>query len=193
LTRISLTVRHGGAPDDLQSFASDKCERLDKFLRGEARIEFVLERDHEAWKGEVILHGSRHHERFVAHEGHAEAHGCVEKLVDKIARQLGRSKERRKDHHGPPMGEERSPAGDTGGDEPSFDEVLRGELDGVDMKSDAKGGTKGDAKGGTKGDAKGGTKGDAKGGTPRESKGDAPDAKGVRKAAKRDAKTRERK
>jgi DNA-binding PadR family transcriptional regulator len=110
-------------------------------------------------------------------EGHAEAHGCVEKLVDKIARQLGRSKERRKDHHGPPMGEERSPAGDTGGDEPSFDEVLRGELDGVDTK------------GGTKGDAKG----DAKGSTPRDAKGDTPDAKGARKAAKRDPKTRERK
>ena len=181
MTRISLTVRHGGAPDDLQSFATDKCERLDKFLRGEARIEFVLERDHEAWKGEVILHGSRHHERFVAHEGHAEAHGCVEKLVDKIARQLGRSKERRKDHHGPAMGEDRAPPGDAGGDEPSFDEVLRGELDGVDAKGGAKGGAKGDAKG------------DAKGGTPREAKNEAPDAKGARKPVKRDAKSRERK
>ena len=180
MTRISLTVRHGGAPDDLQSFATDKCERLDKFLRGEARIEFVLERDHEAWKGEVILHGSRHHERFVAHEGHAEAHGCVEKLVDKIARQLGRSKERRKDHHGPAMGDDRAPAGDAG-DEPSFDEVLRGELDGVDAKGGAKGGSKDNAKG------------DAKGGTPRDASGETPDAKGARKSAKRDAKTRERK
>jgi len=170
LTRISLTVRHGGAPDDLQSFANDKCERLDKFLRGEARIEFVLE---------------RHHERFVAHEGHAEAHGCVEKLVDKIARQLGRSKERRKDHHGPAMGDDRAPAGDAGGDEPSFDEVLRGELDGVDAKGGAKGDVKRDAKAG----AKGGVPRDAKG----DAKGDAPDAKETRKPAKRDAKPRERK
>jgi ribosomal subunit interface protein len=189
LTRISLTVRHGGAPDDLQSFANDKCERLDKFLRGEARIEFVLERDHEAWKGEVILHGSRHHERFVAHEGHAEAHGCVEKLVDKIARQLGRSKERRKDHHGPAMGDDRAPAGDAGGDEPSFDEVLRGELDGVDAKGGAKGDVKRDAKAGAKGGVPRDAKGDAKG----DSKGDAPDAKETRKPAKRDAKPRERK
>src|SRR5262249_61580017 len=63
LTQISLTVRHGGAPDDLQAYAADKCGRLDKFLRAEARIEFVLQRDHEAWKGEAILHRSRQHER----------------------------------------------------------------------------------------------------------------------------------
>jgi len=130
LTQISLTVRHGGAPDDLQTYAVEKCARLDKFLRAEARIEFVLERDHEAWKGEAILHGSRQHERFVAHEGHAEAHGCVEKLVDRIARQLGRSKERRKDHHGPAMDVDASAPRDAGGDEPSYEEVVRRELDG---------------------------------------------------------------
>ncbi len=129
MTQISLSVRHGGAPDDLQAFASDKCTRLDKFLRGEARIEFVLERVREAWQGEAILHGSRHHERFVAHEGHAEAHGCVEKLVDRIARQLGKSKERRKDHHGPAM-DGGAPRPDAGTEEPSYDEIVRRELDG---------------------------------------------------------------
>ena len=60
MTRISLTVRHGGAPDDLQSFASDKCERLDKFLRGEARIEFVLEL--------TFLHGR---DKLAGHDVHA--------------------------------------------------------------------------------------------------------------------------
>lgn len=143
MTKISLSVRHGGAPDDLQSFAADKCARLDKFLRAEARIEFVLERDQKAWKGEAILHGSRQHERFVAHEGHAEAHGCVEKLVDRIARQLGKSKERRKDHHGHALGTGDESPRDAAPDEPSYEEVVRSELDGGDAKAPKKDGKKG--------------------------------------------------
>jgi len=125
-------VRHGGAPEDLQAFATEKCARLEKFLRGEPRIEFVLERDHESWRGEVILHGSRHHERLVATDAHADAHGCVEKLVTKIARQLGKSKEKRKNHHGAAPKEGGAPRAERGGDEPSYEDIVRRELDGGD-------------------------------------------------------------
>jgi ribosomal subunit interface protein len=127
-----LTVRHGAAPDGIQAFATDKCSRLDKFLRGDPRIEIVLERDHESWRGEAILHGSRHHERLVASEANSDPHGCIEKLVDKIARQLGKSKEKRKDHHVPPAKGGAAPAADRGGDEPSYEEIVRRELKGGD-------------------------------------------------------------
>jgi ribosomal subunit interface protein len=134
LAQISLTVRHGAAPDGMQAFATEKCARLDKFLRGDPRIEIVIERDHEAWKGEAILHGSRHHERLVAHDAHADAHGCIEKLIDKIGRQLGKSKEKRKDHHVPPAKGGEAPGADRGTDEPSYEEIVRRELKGGDDK-----------------------------------------------------------
>jgi ribosomal subunit interface protein len=114
----------------MQEFAIEKCARLEKFLRGDPRIEIVLERDHETWKGEVILHGSRHHERLVAHDANSDAHGCIEQLIDKMARQLGKSKERRKDHHVPPAKGGEIPAADRGGDEPSYEEIIRRELKG---------------------------------------------------------------
>ncbi len=98
---ISITVRHAEAPHDLSAFAAEKCNRLEKFLRAEPRVEFVLQKDHAEWSGEVILHGSHHHERIVAKDKHADVHGCVEKLVEKLEHQLERGKERRKDHRGP--------------------------------------------------------------------------------------------
>jgi ribosomal subunit interface protein len=135
LAEISLTVRHGPTPNGIQQFATDKCSRLEKFLRGNPRIEIVLERDKETWKGEAILHGSRHHERLVAHEVNSDSHVCIERLVEKIERQLGRSKERRKDHHVPPTKGDETPAADRGGEEPSYEEIVRRELkDGGDTK-----------------------------------------------------------
>ena len=111
LAAISITVRHGDLPEDLQKFTQEKCGRLEKFLRAEPRLEFVLEHDKTAWRGEVILHGSRHDERLVAHDQHADLHGCVEKLVEKLWHQLERGKERRKDHRGPSMaGDGRPPS-----------------------------------------------------------------------------------
>jgi ribosomal subunit interface protein len=101
---ISITVRHSDSPDGLHDFAEDKCSRLEKFLRAEPRLEFVLEKIKEEWRGEVILHGSRHHERLVAHDQHADPHGCVERLVEKLWTQLERGNERRKDHRGPSFG-----------------------------------------------------------------------------------------
>lgn len=98
---ISITVRHGSAPDDLKDFTEAKCDHLTKFLRDEPRIEFILEPGKKGYAGEAILHGSRHHERIVAHDEHADPHGCVELLVDKLWKQLERVKERRKDHRGP--------------------------------------------------------------------------------------------
>ena len=109
---ISITVRHGDSPPYLAAFAEEKCARLEKFLRAPPRIEFVLGKEHATWTGEAILHGSRHHERTVAKDSHADPHGCVELLVEKLWRQLERGKERRKDHRGPSFAGDDQPSGD---------------------------------------------------------------------------------
>ncbi len=131
---ISITIRSGDAPSDLNAFAEEKCERLEKFLREPPRVEFVLKKDHAKWSGEATLHGSRHHERLVAHDAHADAHGCIELLVEKLERQLEKSKEKRKDHRGPSFadapkpGRKDAPSG--GGDLPTYEEIVRRERDG---------------------------------------------------------------
>jgi ribosomal subunit interface protein len=132
---ISITVRHGTAPDNLEEFTNEKCAGLAKFLRAEARLEFVLEKGKQSWTGEAILHGSRHHERLVAHDSHADSHGCVERLVDKLERQLERNKERRKDHRpAPGSAGEPGPAPDETADEPTLKDVVRGDADGPERR-----------------------------------------------------------
>lgn len=129
---ISLTVRHGDAPADLQSYLADKCERLEKYLRDTPRIEFVLQKDHLEWVGEAILHGSRHHERLVAKHSNPDARTCGEVLVEKLERQLEKGKERRKDHRGPSMGDALAepPPAAPAGELPSYEEIVRRKLDG---------------------------------------------------------------
>jgi len=127
---ISITIRSGEAPADLSAFATEKCERLEKFLRDAPRVEFVLKKDHAKWSGEATLHGSRHHERLVAHDAHADAHGCVELLVEKLERQLEKSKERRKDHRGPSVGDVPRDEGKPAPDEPTYEEIVRRGLKG---------------------------------------------------------------
>jgi ribosomal subunit interface protein len=131
---ISITIRSGDAPSDLSAFAEEKCGRLEKFLRDAPRVDFVLKKDHTRWSGEATLHGSRHHERLVAHDAHADAHGCVELLVEKLERQLEKSKEKRKDHRGPSLGDSPRHAkrGDPAvdGDETTYEDVVRRERDG---------------------------------------------------------------
>lgn len=130
---ISITIRSGDAPADLNQFAEEKCARLEKFLRDPPRVEFVLKKDHTKWSGEATLHGSRHHERLVAHDAHADAHGCVELLVEKLERQLEKSKQKRKDHRGPSFADAPKPsrkdpaAGDA---EPTYEEIVRRARDG---------------------------------------------------------------
>lgn len=128
---ISITIRHGDGPADLADFATEKCGRLEKFLRDAPRIDFVLEKDRTRWTGEAILHATRHHERFVARDQHADPHGCVERLVEKLERQLEKGKERRKDHRGPSFADAAPPPGGApAADEPSYDEIVRRKLDG---------------------------------------------------------------
>ena len=134
---ISITVRHADLPDDLRTFTEEKCDRLGKFLRAEPRLEFILEQVKATWTGEVILHGSRHHERHVARDKHADPHGCIEKLVEKLERQLEKGKERRKSHRGPSFAGDRGTARDDGAappEEPSYEQIVRRELKGGDPK-----------------------------------------------------------
>ncbi len=128
---ISLTVRHGDAPADLQSYLADKCERLGKYLRDTPRIEFVLHKDHLEWVGEAILHGSRHHERLVAKHTNPDARTCGEVLIEKLERQLEKGKERRKDHRGPSLGDVASESRpDAPTELPTYEEIVRRKLDG---------------------------------------------------------------
>jgi ribosomal subunit interface protein len=128
---IRITVRHATAPDDLEAFAIEKCARLQKFLRSEPRLEFTLEHAKVRWQGEVILHGSRHNERLVARDAHADPHGCVELLLEKLERQLEKGKERRKSHRGPSFsGDGKAPPESATPDEPSYEQIVRRDLKG---------------------------------------------------------------
>lgn len=126
---ISLSIRHGDAPKDLQAFAGQCAARLEKFLRDSARLELHLSKEREEWSGEAILHGSRQGERNVAKESAGDARTCVDTLVEKLERQLEKEKEKRKDHRGPSFaGEGVAPGAPKAPEEPSYEQIVRREL-----------------------------------------------------------------
>jgi putative sigma-54 modulation protein len=92
---ISITFRHVDATDALKSYANDKVSKLQKFLRRpmEAKVTLSIER-HEQQAEVRISSGSEH---FEAHETSGDLYAAIDKVIDKLERQIntGSSKARR--------------------------------------------------------------------------------------------------
>lgn len=92
---ISITFRHVEATESIKAYATDKVSKLQKFLRQpmDARITLSVEK-HEQRAEVRISSGSEHYE---AHEDSPELYAAIDKVVDKLERQInsGSSKSRR--------------------------------------------------------------------------------------------------
>ena len=96
--RIDLTDRHQQHSDTVKDYAREKAQKLTRFFDGVNHIEIVLDKEHDEHTVEVIV-SATHHLHFVGHATNASAMTCVDRVIDKLERQIVKAKERLKDHH----------------------------------------------------------------------------------------------
>ena len=95
---ISVTFRHTDSTEALKSYANDKViQTLKKYVHQNADVRVVLsveKRDHVA---EVIIHSKGHD--VSAKVTQESLYAAIDKVVDTIATQLRRQKEKSVDRH----------------------------------------------------------------------------------------------
>jgi putative sigma-54 modulation protein len=88
---ISITFRHMDATDAVKTYATEKVGRLQRFLRtplkGQVTLSCQQDRLHHV---EVDVHAG--HDRFHAHETSEDMYASVDKVIDKIERQIEAAK-----------------------------------------------------------------------------------------------------
>jgi putative sigma-54 modulation protein len=91
---INITFRHVEATDAIKAYAHDKVSKLQKFLRQplEGKVTLSIEK-HEQMAEVRVSAGSEHYE---AHERSADLYAAIDKVIDKLERQInsGSSKAR---------------------------------------------------------------------------------------------------
>jgi putative sigma-54 modulation protein len=89
---ISITFRHMDATDAVKIYANEKIAKLQRFLRGPMKGQVTLSCEKErVHKVEVDIHVG--HDHFHAHEASEDMYASIDKVVDKIERQIHSAKE----------------------------------------------------------------------------------------------------
>lgn len=109
--KISMTARHFELSDALRQHVEGRLSRLDRYNQRTSRVEVTLteEKREKRVEARAFVDGD--------YDIHAEAvaddfRTAVNKLSDKLARQLKRRRDRRVDHQAPRLNEE-IPTGET--------------------------------------------------------------------------------
>lgn len=95
--RIDLTDRHDQHPESVREYAREKVGRLSRYFDRVHHIEIILDQEGGDHAVEVSVHANQHL-HFVGHATHESALACIDRVVDKLERQVVRAKERLKDH-----------------------------------------------------------------------------------------------
>ncbi len=126
---IEVRSRHESVSDRIKGYAVEKANKLLRFHDRISRIQICFDAAADKKKSlEIIVHVDSGHV-FVAKEVGEYAKETVDLLVEKMARQIRKDKEKLKSHHKPDAvkgGGRRRVAG--AGTEPSFDDIVAAEL-----------------------------------------------------------------
>lgn len=99
--QITVSGRHMGISESLNSYCREKSERLARFFDRITSIEIVLDGNGGMHFAEMIVH-SEGSPPFVASEQHEDAYAAVDLMLDKIERQIRRHKEKLRNRKHPP-------------------------------------------------------------------------------------------
>ena len=84
---ISITFRHMDATEAVKAYASEKIGRLQRFLRSPMKSQVTLSCQQDRLHSvEVDIHAGQAH--FHAHETSPDMYASIDKVVDKIERQI---------------------------------------------------------------------------------------------------------
>ncbi len=91
---ISITFRQMESTDAVKTYATEKISRLQKFLRQPMKAEAKLSTQHRTHSAEVDIHAGSEH--FHAHETSEDMYASIDRVVDKVERQIRTRNEERK-------------------------------------------------------------------------------------------------
>jgi len=89
---IAVTFRHMDATDAVKGYATEKISRMQRFLRAPMKSQVTLSCQHDrVHRVEVEIHSGP--SRFHAHETSEDMYASIDKVADKIERQILSAKE----------------------------------------------------------------------------------------------------
>ncbi len=89
---IAVTFRHMNATDAVKGYATDKVSKMQRFLRSPMKSQVTLScQQDRLHRVEVEIHAGR--ARFHAHETSEDMYASIDKVIDKIERQILSAKE----------------------------------------------------------------------------------------------------
>ena len=84
---ISITFRHMDATEAVKGYANEKIARMQRFLRTPLKAQVTLSCQHDRLHHiEVDIHAG--HDHFHAHETSEDMYASIDKVVDKVERQI---------------------------------------------------------------------------------------------------------
>jgi putative sigma-54 modulation protein len=89
---ISITFRHMEATDAVKGYATEKVAKMQRFLRHPLKSQVTLSCQQDRLHSvEVDIHAG--HDHFHAHETSEDMYASIDKVTDKIERQIVSAKE----------------------------------------------------------------------------------------------------
>ena len=95
--RIDFTDRHESHPSSVKEYAIEKVGRLERYFNGVQHIEIILDQEHGQHSAEVLVSAPQN-QHFVGHCSDDSVMVAVDRVVEKLEKQVKRYKERLKDH-----------------------------------------------------------------------------------------------
>jgi ribosome hibernation promoting factor len=83
---IAITFRQMEATEAMKQYATEKVAKLQKFLRRPMKGQVTLSCQHQLHRAEVDVHSGGEH--YHAHESSEDMYASVDKVVDKLERQI---------------------------------------------------------------------------------------------------------
>ena len=95
--RINITGHHMDVTQALKDYIDSKFSRLERHFDNMTRIHVILTVEKERHKAEAEIHINRGN--VYADTEHEDMYAAIDRLVDKLDRQLKKHKEKTADHH----------------------------------------------------------------------------------------------
>lgn len=94
--QVNVTFRHMDSSDAIRDYATDKLQRIEKFLQPPVEAHVILEVVKFTHRAEIDLRAKGVH--LSAEETTADMYAAIDKVIDKIERQAEKHKEKVKKH-----------------------------------------------------------------------------------------------